>query len=73
MGIALLIALTMENYKKMLVVRTMGKKDVKIPLINKHESVAWQYYIAFTLPWDILGEKEQVYKTNRNIGCLRVT
>ena len=34
---------------------------------NKDESVAWQYYIAFTLPWDISGEKEQVYKTNRNI------
>ena len=34
---------------------------------NKDQSVAWQYYIAFTLPWDISGEKEQVYKTNRNI------
>tara|TARA_Y100000401_G_C8314183_1_gene221498 strand:- start:35 stop:679 length:645 start_codon:yes stop_codon:yes gene_type:complete len=34
---------------------------------NKDKSVAWQYYIAFTLPWDISGEKEQVYKTNRNI------
>ena len=35
--------------------------------IKKDSSVAWQYYIAFTLPWDISGEKEQVYKTNRNI------
>ena len=34
---------------------------------NKDNSVAWQYYIAFTLPWDISGEKEQVYKTNSNI------
>ena len=34
---------------------------------NKDNSVAWHYYIAFTLPWDISGEKEQVYKTNRNI------
>lgn len=42
MGNALLIALTMENYKKMLVVRTMVKKDVKIPLINKHESVLFK-------------------------------
>ncbi len=34
---------------------------------NKDESVAWQYYIPFTLPWDISGEKEQVYHTNKNI------
>ena len=34
---------------------------------NKDQSVAWQYYIAFTLPWDISGEKDKVYKTNRNI------
>lgn len=35
--------------------------------IKKDSNVSWQYYIAFTLPWDISGEKEQVYKTNRNI------
>jgi hypothetical protein len=34
---------------------------------NKDESVAWQYYIAFTLPWDISGKKEEVFKTNKNI------
>lgn len=34
---------------------------------NKDQSVAWQYYIAFTLPWSITGDKEEVSKTNRNI------
>ena len=35
--------------------------------IKKDSNVSWQYYIAFTLPWDISGEKDKVYKTNRNI------
>ena len=37
---------------------------------NKDKNTAWQYYIAFTLPWDITGDKEQVYKVNRNIVLL---
>ena len=35
--------------------------------IKKDSSVAWQYYIAFTFPWDITGNKEEVSKTNHNI------
>ena len=42
-------------------------KEQYIKFKNKDESVAWSYYIAFTLPWDITGNKEEVYKTNRNI------
>ena len=37
MGNALLIALTMENYKKMLLLRQMVKKEVEIPLLEKYE------------------------------------
>ena len=42
-------------------------KDQYEKFKNKDESVAWQYYTAFTLPWDITGNKEEVYKVNRNI------
>ena len=37
---------------------------------KKDKSVAWQYYITFTLPWSITGNKEEVSKTNRNIVLL---
>ena len=43
---------TKEQYEK------FTKKDL---------SVSWQYYTAFTLPWSITGNKEEVYKVNRNI------
>jgi hypothetical protein len=34
---------------------------------NKDNSVSWQYYTSFSLPWDISGDKEKVYQTNKNI------
>ena len=46
-------------------------KDQYEKFKNKDESVAWQYYIAFSIPWDISGDKKQVYKTNRNIVLIQ--
>lgn len=37
---------------------------------NKDDSVAWQYYIAFSLPWNITGEKKKVFQINKNIVLL---
>jgi len=34
---------------------------------KKDSSVSWQYYTSFSLPWDISGDKEKVYQTNKNI------
>ena len=42
MGNALLIALTMENYKKMLVIKQIVHKDVEIPLLKKHERILFK-------------------------------
>ena len=42
-------------------------KDQYEKFKNRDESVAWQYYISFSLPWNITGNKEEVYKVNRNI------
>ena len=45
-------------------------KDQYEKFKNKDESVAFQYYTPFTLSWELTGDKEQVYKVNRNIVLL---
>jgi len=27
----------------------------------------WQLYLSFNLPWQIIGDKEQVARTNKNV------
>ena len=36
-------------------------------LIGHNSQILWQLYIPFNLPWQLTGDKEQVYKTNKNI------
>jgi hypothetical protein len=42
-------------------------KDVHTKLTNKNPDYLWQMYIPFKYQWTISGDKEQVYKTNKNI------
>jgi len=39
-------------------------------LISKDPSIYYEQYIAFKMPWRLIGNKEQVYKINRNITVL---
>mgnify|MGYP001091607718 CR=1 FL=1 len=44
----------------------ISKKDYQ-NLKNQNNTILWQLYQPITLPWQISGDKEEVYKTNRNI------
>lgn len=39
-------------------------------LISKDPSIYYEQYITFKMPWRLIGNKEQVYKVNRNITVL---
>lgn len=47
-------------------------KDTYDKLINKNSTIAYQYYQPFNIPWQLTGDKEQVFKTNRNIVELTI-
>lgn len=36
-------------------------------LVNKDSTVAYEYYTPFNIPWKLTGNKEQVYKVNKNV------
>ena len=42
-------------------------KDTYDKLVGHNSQILWQLYIPFNLPWQLTGDKEQVYKTNKNI------
>jgi hypothetical protein len=42
-------------------------KDTYDKLAKKDPQILYQLYRPFNLPWQLTGNKEQVYKTNRNI------
>jgi hypothetical protein len=42
-------------------------KDTYTKLVEQNPELYYEQYIPFSLPWDISGEKQQVYKTNKNI------
>lgn len=42
-------------------------KDTYSKLIKKDSTIAFQYYQPFNISWQLTGDKEQVYKVNRNI------
>ena len=44
----------------------ISKKDYS-NLKKQDNSILWQLYQPITLPWQISGDKENVYKVNRNI------
>lgn len=39
-------------------------------LESKSDSLLWQLYIPFNLPWKLTGGKEEVFRVNRNITIL---
>ena len=45
-------------------------KETYENFLNQQAGYAWEYYIAFNLPWQISGNKEEVETTNRNITQL---
>jgi hypothetical protein len=46
------------------------KKDIYNKLVNRNFQIAWQLYKPFKLPWTLIGVKEQVFATNKNIVAL---
>ena len=42
-------------------------KDTYTRLNNKDATIQYQYYLPFNVPWQLTGDKEQVFKVNRNI------
>ena len=47
-------------------------KDTYEKLIKKDSTIAFQYYQPFNIPWQLTGNKEQVFTTNRNIVALTI-
>lgn len=42
-------------------------KDTYDKLTNKDSTILYQLYLSFNIPWQLTGDKEQVFKVNRNI------
>ena len=42
-------------------------KDTYDKLKNKDPKILYQLYVPFTLKWQLIGDKEKVYNTNKNI------
>jgi hypothetical protein len=42
-------------------------KETYDKLVAQDPQILFQLYIPFNLPWQLTGDREQVYKTNRNI------
>ena len=42
-------------------------KDTYTKLVNKDSQILYQLYFPFNIPWQLTGDKTQVYKTNKNI------
>lgn len=36
-------------------------------LTRRDSTILWQYYTAFEMPWTLTGNREQVFRTNKNI------
>jgi hypothetical protein len=47
-------------------------KQTYTQLSRKDPLIEWSLYIPFSLPWSLTGDKQQVYKTNRNIVELNI-
>lgn len=42
-------------------------KDTYDKLVDQDSQILWQLYLPFNLPWQLSGNKEQVFITNKNI------
>lgn len=47
-------------------------KETYDSIFNKNPKVFFQYFIAFNIPWLLTGDKEQVYKVNKNMVDLAI-
>ena len=47
-------------------------KDTHDKLVDQNPIILYQQYQPFNIPWQLTGDKEQVYKTNRNIVELTI-
>ena len=45
-------------------------KDTYDKLISQDATIDFQYYLSFSIPWQLTGDKEQVFTVNRNIVAL---
>jgi hypothetical protein len=45
-------------------------KNIYDKLKAKDKGIAWQQYLYFNTPWQLTGDKEKVFKTNRDIVTL---
>lgn len=45
-------------------------KDIYNRLISKDTTIEFEYYLPFNIPWQLTGDKEQVFTVNRNIVAL---
>jgi hypothetical protein len=45
-------------------------KDMYDKLKAKDKGIAWQQYLYFNIPWQLTGDKEKVYTTNKNVVLL---
>lgn len=39
-------------------------------LTSRDSSILWQYYVAFNIPWTLVGDMKQVYMANKNVTQL---
>jgi hypothetical protein len=69
---------TLQNYQIGEFTRYFAKKinqdlyieftqDLYDRLISKNPSIYYEQYTAFKLPWRLIGDKQQVARTNKNI------
>jgi len=47
-------------------------KNTYDKLINRNPQILYQLYFPFNIPWQLTGNKEQVYKTNKNLVDLTI-
>lgn len=45
-------------------------KDTYDKLSSQNDTIEFEYYQAFNIPWQLTGDKEQVFTVNRNIVAL---
>lgn len=46
--------------------------DIYDLLNKKDDSIMWELYFPFYIPWKLIGEKNKIYSTNKNIVQLKI-
>lgn len=45
-------------------------KDTYTNLVKQNQEYLWQLYLPFEIPWQLTGNNQQVYDTNKNVTAL---